>query len=381
MLDERRIKEMMHDAEEEVPSRVWSVVSSRLDATASQSPSPVWKWAGAAIAFAAFAAGLFFVGTSDRSREVTAPVQIAETVEISIPEISVAPKQEKGLLAEAVIPIMPAPSPVPRKTIVADSSVAEPASAIDVTAEPTAPEKAAPSERESSVQTDPFAALEEEKTADIPVSRIQMTLNGSMGGNSSKGLGASTMSGGTPVAPSSDVISETSNSSFGIPFTVGLGVRFNVASRLYIGTGLDYSLLTRTFDGTFTAAGSSTHENGSVRNNQHYIGIPVKLYYSVIENQSIKFYAYGGGEFEWCISNKFEFRPSAGGESIIKHYSVDSPQFSVGAGVGVQFSLTEKFGIFLDPGVNYYFYGSQPKSIRTARPFMFNFNAGFRFDL
>ena len=56
-------------------------------------------------------------------------------------------------------------------------------------------------------------------------------------------------------------------------------------------------------------------------------------------------------------------------------------QFSVGAGVGVEFRLSGKLGLYLDPGVRYYFPNSQPKSIRTDKPFMFNFDAGLRFSL
>ena len=54
---------------------------------------------------------------------------------------------------------------------------------------------------------------------------------------------------------------------------------------------------------------------------------------------------------------------------------------SCGAGVGVEFRLSGKLGLYLDPGVRYYFPNSQPKSIRTDKPFMFNFDAGLRFSL
>lgn len=234
-------------------------------------------------------------------------------------------------------------------------------------------------EKPVATETDPFAELEREQVR--KVRRTQLTVGGSVGGNGSNGLGASTSSSGSPIAPSTDVISETSTSSYGIPFTLGIGVRFNIAPKLMIGTGIDYSLLTRTFNGTYTPAGSVIPVLGDVRNNLHYIGIPVRLFYNVVDNQVLKFYTYAGGEGEWCISNRFDFRPNGGGNTIVQHVGVSSPQFSIGAGIGVQFRLTDKLGLYLDPGVNYYFYGSQPKSIRTERPLMFNFNAGLRFDL
>jgi hypothetical protein len=37
-------------------------------------------------------------------------------------------------------------------------------------------------------------------------------------------------------------------------------------------------------------------------------------------------------------------------------------------------------GLYLDPGVNYYFPGNQPRSIRTDKPLLLNFDAGLRFN-
>jgi hypothetical protein len=56
-------------------------------------------------------------------------------------------------------------------------------------------------------------------------------------------------------------------------------------------------------------------------------------------------------------------------------------QFSAALGVGIEFKLSDKLGLYLDPSVRYYFHGNQPKSIRTDKPFMFTFDAGLRFDL
>ncbi len=382
----------MHDAEEEVPSRVWSSVSSRLDAAAAPTSSPVWRWAGIGLAFAALATGIFFIGTSDRSREVAAPSQIAEAVEnVEFVQSEAGTFEGNGpsLVAEARIPEVRKAAAVIAVTPSEDAlvTVAEPAipEGQAVVDEPATAEESATAVEKQYVteepQADPFAAIEMEQHRMENARKAQLTFNGSVGGNGSRGLGSSSMSSGSPIAPSTDVITETSNSSYGIPFTIGVGIRFNIIPRLYIGTGIDYSLLTRTFDGTFTAAGSYFPETGSVRNNIHYIGIPVRVFYDVVDNQAIKFYAYGGFEGELCVSNRLDFRPTAGGETRVQHIRVPNPQFSIGAGIGVQFRLTDQLGLYLDPGVNYYFYCSQPKSIRTERPLMMNFNAGLRFNL
>ena len=164
---------------------------------------------------------------------------------------------------------------------------------------------------------------------------------------------------------------ELGASSYGVPFTVGLGIRFYVAPRLSIGTGLDYSLLSRTFSGSVD--GSS----GSVSHTMQYLGIPVNLYYDIISSDRIKFYAFGGGEAEYCISNKYRL---FGTPDIVRTPRVSGLQYSVGAGLGVEFRIGGRVGLYVDPGVNYYFNCNQPRNIRTEKPFLLNFDAGLRFN-
>jgi hypothetical protein len=46
----------------------------------------------------------------------------------------------------------------------------------------------------------------------------------------------------------------------------------------------------------------------------------------------------------------------------------------------VEFLLGRRVGLYLDPGVNYYFPCSQPRSIRTEKPLLLNFDVGLRFN-
>ena len=181
---------------------------------------------------------------------------------------------------------------------------------------------------------------------------------------------------------SSSGISELSTSTYGIPLTLGLGVRFYLLPGFSIGTGVDYSLLTRTFTGTYTGPGDSRKpeatEAGDIQHNMQYLGVPLDLYYDILSSDKIKFYVYGGGEVEYCVSNKYTVFTSP---RITCSEPVRKLQYSVGGGVGVEFRLADKLGLYLDPGVKYYFPYGQPKSIRTDKPLMFNFDAGLRFSL
>ena len=165
--------------------------------------------------------------------------------------------------------------------------------------------------------------------------------------------------------------SELGASTYGVPFTVGLGVRIYLLPRLSIGTGLDYSLLTRSFTGSFDG------ESGTVSHTLQYIGVPANVYFDLISANRIKFYVYGGGEAEYCISNKYRLFANP---DIVRKYPVDRLQFSLAGGLGVEFRLTDKLGIYLDPGVNYYFNCNQPRNIRTEKPLLVNFDAGLRFN-
>ena len=212
-------------------------------------------------------------------------------------------------------------------------------------------------------------------------SGMDIVVGGTLSGNTASKLTVSSMSFGSPNAPSKDVITEKTASSFGIPFTLGAGVRWQLTPRFAIGTGLDYSLLTRTFSGTFTPAGSTSTVQTDFRNTMHYLGIPLNLFFSIVNSRNIDFYVYGGGEIEYCVANRFYINQATGSIPLSVTQKVDAPQFSAKVGVGVQFRLTDFLGLYLDPGVGYYFYSGQPKSIRTEQPLMFNFNAGLRFDI
>lgn len=420
MLDDKQIRAIMQDAAEDVPSRVWEAVSSRLDAAkaaavpatgavrpaASTGKARVWKWAGAALAMAAaFAAALFFKGTADRTPgievvpSVKAPSMLARALsepEITIPMVSTpAPV---SALSEDIVPSAvasesatdvsesaasaQAPSaPASPSVNTADKTTDKTADASRITGKVTgSSETPSTAGNAGTVEPDPFAAmrLAEARSAASRVSGI--TFGGSMGGNNVLKQSVSKMSSGFGTVSPVDRITESGNSNFGIPFTLGVGVRFGLTPKLSLGTGLDYSLLTRTFDGTFTPAGSTQYLTGEVRNAMHYIGIPLHLYYNIAETPFIKFYLYGGGEAEYCVANKFVFR-AAGHDPKTLTEKVNNIQFSAGLGLGVQFRLADRVGLYLDPGVNYYFYCSQPKSVRTEHPLMFNFNAGLRFDL
>ncbi|MCR4824483.1 MAG: outer membrane beta-barrel protein [Bacteroidales bacterium] len=382
-----QMRSMLADAEIKPSRRVWKAVSARLDA-AEASAAPVWgwmRWAGASLAVAAVAATLFFTGTrhsiptkihnqeqamlAQAGGDAGTPTQVAAPATVPAGEtpdeaVSATPIRRRSA------PVRPAGEPVvsPEAATAPSSDGQEALSQkqeAPVQEQQTAPAKKQPRQPVRTVTADPFAEPVTARQSFKP--RVALYAQGAIGSNESDFRPAGAM-----MAPGkSSGFSELGSSSYGIPFTLGLGVRIYLLPRFSLGTGLDYSLLTRSFTGSYGDV------SGSVSHSLQYLGIPINLYYDILSSDKIKFYVYGGGEMEYCISNKYRLFANP---DIIRSYPVEGLQFSVGGGIGVEFMLGRRVGLYLDPGVNYYFPGNQPRNIRTDKPFLLNFDAGLRFN-
>ena len=361
------IKAMLEDAEEKVPSRVWSAVSGRIGSSASKTPV-WWKWAGAGMAAvcAVLAAVLFIpdntgsqqtVGTDvtasvESVRMPSAPEELSEEID-EVPEI-VSPdfSSIKKYIAQSRVTITPA-ADAPVSTSPATSSTAS-----------SSPAKTSPAKDTPVWTIDPFAEPEQPREKQ----RISITLDGALLGNDTEASAKSTpWMGGSGNNGLS--LQELSTSTYDIPLSFGVGIRFNITDRFSIGTGLNYSLLSRKFDGSYQG------HYGEVKHNLQYVGIPVNAYYTILQSNTIKFYTFAGGEAEYAVSNKYHI------DDKVYSEQVKGLQYSAAVGLGVEFRVTDFLGIYIDPSARYYFNCKQPNSIRTVQPFMINFEAGLRFSL
>lgn len=381
-----RLRDMLQDAEEKAPRGVWRGVRAQLDAAASW-----WKWASVGLVAACMLGGALWLGNvSDRSGDIASSPLVAETLpaveEVTIPSAeSVA---EDVLVSEQLRAVptrrkVSAPAGnLTSEVLDLESEAAEPVCEV----KETAPEAQAPAKESvrkesgrSGAYSDPFAEMEREDrlaAARKASRRVALSLEGAAGGNDSDfstnlGHFQSMADGADKTRHSS--ITETSASSYDIPISFGLGARFYVAPRLSLGTGLSFSMLERQFDGTY---GSEQIISGVIQHSMYYLGVPLNLYFEPVQSSFMKFYVFGGGSAEYCVSNRY-FVP---GIERIKE-KVNGLQYSVNAGLGVEFKLTEHMGIFFDPSARYFFHSDHPKSIRTDKPFMVNFEAGLRFNL
>lgn len=383
-----QVRSLLSDARVEPSRRVWKDISARLDAAGTVpakgagSASPAWyRWSGAALAFACVALGVFFIWSAPHDsarRHKQVPVLASATpqvvTEYSGPETTFAEYASGGMLPMGVSA---------SAASLLESATAEVLSGngiVMMRRHPEGPEIAEiPSDSEldsdRTVRTaisdvDPFAVLPAGDTrARKRPNSPSVYAKGLVGGNNSDGM---SRAAGAMMSPGENGtgISELSASSYGVPLTVGVGVRLYFLPRVSVGTGVDYTLLTRTFTGEYN------DQAGTFLHTLQYVGIPLNLYFDVISSERIKFYLHAGGEVEWCVSNRYTLYSTP---DVTLSEPVQKLQYSVGAGLGVEFTLTDMIGLFVDPGFQYYFFCSQPKSVRTERPLFVNFNTGLRF--
>lgn len=432
-----QIRSMLEDAEEKVPDRVWEAISSRLDkADAAQRRRKVLPWlryTGLVSAAAAIALGIFFsVNTADRATSplqkssqavesaiadnITSPadeeITGQETLTTDIPQQESAPAQKPSSIADDIMVSSAAEIIPDRDGRVSSAAEITPDKDGDAAAkqpaapegEPAIPQDTQDENRAGSIsrQIEEAAAkdalaqneepwdetdfMEEEQSPKKGI-RTSLTISGNAAGNSASG---NSRSGGRPIMSvmrpdrnSQNAIDEDKNScTYGIPLSFGLGTKIIFTDRWSLGIGINYSLLNRTFSGTYTkynAKGDPEPVHYSkIRNSQSYIGIPVNVYFSIVRNRTVDFYAYAGGTAEKCVFNGYRM----GNTEATYKEKVAGFQFSANAGIGVEFIIADMLGIYVDPSVRYYFPDSrQPKSIRTVQPLSLGFEVGFRVRL
>ena len=401
-----QVKAMMEAAEVPAPAGAWEAISARLAAAAPVSGAEVaagssifshsaWRWAAASFAMAAsLALGIFLFLRGGHSDTET---YVAESVELVAPEVTatksdvfvhpsesntrhsysngksaVGPKQLAEPIAEPAIE----PVAEPRSLPVEASNESEKA-VVEQAQQPT-PEPAAETAVQVASQPDPFAqmAMEDALKAKKQRRAYSAYVDGSFTTNNA---GASP--GAYGVSASDEYtqtgVTETSKSSYGLPLSVGAGVRFHLNDRLAIGTGIDYSLLTRTFKGDYVS--TSENVSGDIRHTMQYLGVPVNLYVKLLDFQGFHLYSFVGAEAEYGITNKFTILESA--KNTVVGDKCHGMQYSAAVGLGIEFKLSDRIGLYVDPSARYYFDCRQPKSIRTEKPFLFMFDAGLRFNL
>lgn len=170
---------------------------------------------------------------------------------------------------------------------------------------------------------------------------------------------------------------------YDFPFTVGFTAGIPIMKRLDVLTGLNYTLLHTSY--TTVVNGEETTSRESY---MHYIGIPLKLSYRIIDHRIFNFYVAAGGAIDKGLVNtnkKRLFNDNAQwtGETQKQRYSIQGVQWSVTANLGLGIKLFKGLSFVVEPGFTWYAPNRnhpQPPSNRTEHPYNFCLGAGLRFD-
>lgn len=384
------MRTILEGGQEEVPGRVWDAVSERLDEVADKKERKVvtlwWRRAGVAVAaVAAAVATLVLVERGEDSAEILPRFVQDDMIAVAEPETVVIEENittEETIVSQAGRAKLLAYAPVSNteesnyiEQLIAP--VEEPAK--ESTEEVT---KVVVSEDNHTTTWDSFDDWEEE----VPSRQVKtsLVLSGITGtANTQNNAGAGPLKAPSVIlTPTETGIKEKENQTrYGIPVSVGAGVRLEFTPRWSLGVGLNYTMLSRTLQGTYThinEAGSIDNlVTSEIKNNQHYLGVPVNVYFNILNNNQINFYTYAGGTVEKCLSDKYHILTN----NIIHKEAVKGVQLSAAVGFGAEFMLTKYAGLYIDPSLRYYFDCDQPKSIRTAQPLMLSAEIGLRFRL
>ena len=148
------------------------------------------------------------------------------------------------------------------------------------------------------------------------------------------------------------------------PIKAGLSTRLPLTDKLFLTTGLEYSLYRSKFDMSYS---------GEKWQRVHYLGIPVRLDWIIASHSLFDVYVGGGMQGDFCLN------ASLAGKGIKK----DRPSLSlVGAG-GIQMNASKCLGIFLEPELSWRIPDENNTLVtyRSEHPVMFSVSAGIRINL
>ena len=161
-----------------------------------------------------------------------------------------------------------------------------------------------------------------------------------------------------------------------MPVNFSIALKYQLNNRFGLETGLSYSRLKSDFE--MGSNGNTINEQQTI----HYLGIPVKGIYNIYNRKAWSLYGSLGITTEIPLYSPLNTSYYLHGmlEATDKT-TIRAPwQWSLGAGLGLQYNFTPSIGLFAEPSLQYYLpTGTQIETYRTEHPFNFSLPLGVRF--
>ena len=332
-----------------------------------------WTMAAATTLAAGLAAALFLRQPTVPEDAIQLVPQPAAPVAMdTVPADTIDTIQDIPLVAQTVTPkAVRLPAAIPQQAETVDYT--EPAESLETT-EPAETTPTVPADESVAQETTDITTLDSTPfivicpTAKPVKMKVEPVTGLAMGGGLVAAvltpiLGKSermTYGGPDPDGNINDAINGVSTTTHYLPVKAGLSASFALSDRLNVTTGLEYSLYLSRFKSL-----SETEWQQA-----HYIGIPVRLDYTLLSYKGLDLYLGGGMEADYCLA------ALRAGKDIEK----DGWSFSLLGAGGVQYRFTKKLGVFMEPQITWTIPSENRvlDTYRTDHPFMFSVAGGLR---
>ena len=156
-----------------------------------------------------------------------------------------------------------------------------------------------------------------------------------------------------------------------LPLSFGLTFRYYFVPHWAAESGLVY---------TYLASDYEHNNNLGMKQQLHYLGIPLNLVWQFINSRYISCYVSGGGMLEKGL--RADYIPVGSLQASSSHETISGLQWSLGGQLGVGYNVTKRFSLYAEPGCRWFIPAdNQPESTRTVHPLNFNLAFGLRTNL
>ena len=379
---EEIIKDKMEEFDDTLPESVFAEFRARRDGAVHVPKRSLMIWAVVPAVAAGLAAILLLHHPSAPDEGIRIVRQPAPPVaQADIPAEPPVDVPKKAVVSEAVTPQAFVSSSATPKAVVNDAEPAkEPVAQLAEPAEQTAEPEEQPTERTVEPMVEQSEPAAERPKIKISPAGGAITGGGLLAAVLSSALGNTDLSTETDInkarepydnatsADPKDIVAPkdflTGPIKHHSPIKTGLSVRIPVSERLGITTGLEYSLYRSSF--TYSLSGEK-------KQSAHYLGIPVRLDWTLSSRRWFDIYLGGGIAGDYCLGATFAGRKIRG----------DGFGLSVLGAAGAQVNLNERIGIYIEPEVSWDALSGRRvlETYRSENPFMFSIATGIRISL
>ena len=374
-----KLKTRLEGHEMTPPSDLWTGINEQMGFAAQPARASVvviWRWATVAAVVLALVG--FFALYENNEADYSIPNEL-------ISEEAIIPKPieetiiEKQPIAKKQHNIIPQVKP---QESVGVTIVEEYVEVVDMTAVQQEKSQKRPTTKEV-VETYHHNVPIQQPKAKSKKQRLSVALNASGGLSNSKteSMHVEPVYGAAPGTPPhrmhylGDVfepkkVQERKASKHAFPIRLGIKLSYPLNDRLSLQSGVGYTLL----------KSDLSYSSMQIGQQLHYIGVPLGLRYQLWNSGRFSLYGAVGAMLEKCVKNNSEL-PSAFTDAAL--INTEKPwQCSLNAALGAEYRLDKAIGIYLEPGVGYFFEdGTSVEHYYTEHPFVPSLEIGLRWNM